>query len=103
MTVWKWVNPVDKGRRGDILPECSLSITGDAARGALYSSLLRKGGRRTTLLAALLLHLLTRWRSHALVGRSWLLHSAIAVVFLRELSLLLGGVVLERHYDCESV
>ena len=80
------------------LPECSLGIAGDATGRAFNSSLLSERSRGTTILATLLLHLLSRWRSHALIGGPRLLH-AVAVVFLRKLSLLLGGIILESHYD----
>lgn len=80
------------------IPESGLSIARDAASGTFNSSLLCERGRRTTLLATLLLHLLSRRGSHALVRWTRLLH-AVAVVFLRKLALLLGGIVLECHYD----
>lgn len=92
--------PVRKERRH--LPESGLSIARDAASRAFNSTLLSERSRRTALLATLLLHLLSRRGSHALVGGARLLHT-VAVVFLRKLALLLGGVVLECHYECRSV
>jgi hypothetical protein len=80
------------------LPESSLSIARDTASGTFHSSLLSERSRRAALLAALLLHLLSRWGSHSLVRGTWLLH-AVAVILLGELALLLGGIVLEGHYD----
>ena len=94
---------VDEGRTEETSPESSLGVTRNAACRSFNSSLLRERSRRTAFLTTLLLHLLSGWRSHALVGRTWLLHTTIAVVFLRKLSLLLGGVVLERHCDRELV
>jgi hypothetical protein len=80
------------------LPESSLGVARDTASGTFHSSLLSERSRRAALLATLLLHLLSRWGSHALVRGTRLLH-AITVVLLRELALLLGGIVLEGHYD----
>jgi len=69
-----------KGTSVDI-PECGLSIAGDAASGTFNASLLSERSRGAALLATLLLHLLSRWRSHALVWGARLLHT-VAVVFL---------------------